>query len=71
MDFLTKPMVEDGVWTVSRILGLWNMPTQDQIDDTEMPHALLSWTGIGESLMSSCMGLSSSVAPTITGQMKN
>ena len=52
MDFLTKPMVEDGVWTVSRILGLWNMPTQEQIDDTEMPHALLSWTGIGESLMS-------------------
>jgi len=52
MDFLTKPMVDDGVWTVSRIINLWNLPTPERIEAAGMPHALLSWTGIGESVMS-------------------
>ena len=51
MDFLTKPMADDGVWTVSRILSLWNLPTPELIEAKQMPHGLLSWTGIGESLM--------------------
>ena len=51
MDFLTKPMADDGVWTVSRILSLWNLPTPELIEAKEMPHGLLSWTGIGKSLM--------------------
>ena len=51
MDFLTKPMADDGVWTVSRILSLWNLPTPERIEDSGMPHGLLSWTGIGKSLM--------------------
>jgi len=51
MDFLTKPMADDGVWTVSRILSLWNLPTPERIEQEAMPHGLLSWTGIGKSLM--------------------
>ena len=51
MDFLTKPMADDGVWTVSRILSLWNLPTPERIEEAGMPHGLLSWTGIGKSLM--------------------
>lgn len=38
MDFLTKPLVDDGVWTVSRILPLWNLPEG-------LPHEWLSWNG--------------------------
>ncbi|MEE2836060.1 MAG: c-type cytochrome [Myxococcota bacterium] len=51
MDFLTKPMADDGVWTVSRILNLWNLPTPAQLEQAEMPHGQLSWTGIGRSVM--------------------
>lgn len=45
MDFLTKPLVDDGVWTVSRILSLWNLTTAEQRAVTGQPHELLSWTG--------------------------
>lgn len=38
MDFLTKPLVDDGVWTVSRILSLWNLPAG-------RAHELLAWNG--------------------------
>lgn len=38
MDFLTKPVLDDGVWAVSRILSLWNIPTGT-------PHEWLSWNG--------------------------
>ena len=38
MDFLTKPLVDDGVWTVSRILSLWNLPVG-------RVHEQLAWTG--------------------------
>ena len=45
MDFLTKPLVDDGVWTVSRILPLWNLPDAEQRRAAQMPHERLSWTG--------------------------
>ncbi|MCU0701076.1 MAG: hypothetical protein MUC96_31595 [Myxococcaceae bacterium] len=45
MDFLTKPLVDDGVWTVSRILPLWNLPDATQRADAGMAHELLSWNG--------------------------
>ena len=45
MDFLTKPLVDDGVWTVSRILSLWNIPTDEVRGEYGMDHAYLSWTG--------------------------
>lgn len=45
MDFLTEPLVDDGVWTVSRILSLWNIPTPEMRDEIGMEHAHLSWTG--------------------------
>ncbi len=38
MDFLTRPQIDDGVWTVSRILPLWNLPVG-------VPHEHLSWSG--------------------------
>lgn len=44
MDFLTEPLVDDGVWTVSRLLSLWNLPDEEQRAAAGMPHELLSWT---------------------------
>ncbi len=45
MDFLTKPLVDDSVWTVSRILSLWNLPDEPRRTATRMPHEMLSWNG--------------------------
>jgi hypothetical protein len=45
MDFLTKPLVDDGVWTVSRILPLWNLPDTGQRTAAGMTHEMLSWNG--------------------------
>jgi hypothetical protein len=45
MDFLTPPLVDDGVWTVSRILPLWNLPDAAQRADAGMSHEMLSWNG--------------------------
>ena len=45
MDFLMKPLVDDGVWTVSRILSLWNIPSGEQRSAAKMPHEMLSWNG--------------------------
>lgn len=51
MDFLTKPMADDGVWTVSRTISIWNLPELDRRNAAGMPHEMLSWTGGGRSLM--------------------
>jgi hypothetical protein len=45
MDFLTRPLVDDGVWTVSRLLSLWNLPDDNQRRQAGMKHELLSWNG--------------------------
>lgn len=50
MDFLTAPIADDGVWTVSRILSLWNLPDAEQRQALSMPHERLSWNGGGHSL---------------------
>lgn len=50
MDFLTKPLLDDGVWTVSRIISLWNLPDAAQRASAGMPHERLSWNGGVQSL---------------------
>ena len=45
MDFLTKPLIDDGVWTVSRIVSLWNLPDEAQRQAAHMPHEMLSLNG--------------------------
>ena len=45
MDFLTKPLIDDGVWTVSRLISLWNLPDDGQRSAAKMPHEMLSWNG--------------------------
>ncbi len=56
MDFLTEPLVDDGVWTVSRILSLWNIPTEEMREEIGMEHAHLSWTGGATTLESFISG---------------
>lgn len=51
MDFLTSPLVEDNVWTVSRTLSLWNLPGPELRQQHQMEHAMLSWTGVVDSLL--------------------
>ncbi len=51
MDFLIEPLpLDDGVHTVHKILPLWGIPTEAEIEDYEMPSAMLSWTGGGTDL---------------------
>jgi hypothetical protein len=45
MDFLTKPLIDDGVWTVGRISHLWDLPDAAQRAAAGMPSELLSWAG--------------------------
>jgi len=45
MDFLSPPLLDDGVWTPSRVLSLWNLPTREEQARAQMPHQLLSWNG--------------------------
>lgn len=56
MDFLTEPLVDDGVWTVSRILSLWNIPSAELRQAAGMPHESLSWTGGATTLQSFISG---------------
>ena len=56
MDFMTKPLVEDNVWTVSRILPLWNMPDAVRRTAAGMPHEMLSWNGGVDTLESFLKG---------------
>ncbi len=56
MDFMTKPLVEDNVWTVSRILPLWNMPDAARRAAAGMPHEMLSWNGGVDTLESFLKG---------------
>lgn len=51
MDFAIDPLpIEDEVHTVSRILPLWNIPTEEQETLYGMDSALLAWTGSARSL---------------------
>jgi hypothetical protein len=52
MDFLTLPLLDDEVWTVSRILSLWNLPDEAQREAAGMAHEMLSWTGGAKTLHS-------------------
>ncbi|MBS1148466.1 MAG: hypothetical protein H6Q89_164 [Myxococcaceae bacterium] len=51
MDFLTPPLLDDGVWTVSRILPLWDLPGSEARARAGMAHEMLSWNGGVHSLM--------------------
>lgn len=51
MDFLIAPLpIDDGVHTVSKILPLWGLPTEDEIARAGMPNAMLAWTGSADAL---------------------
>ena len=52
MDFTMAPLpIEDNVHTVSKIISLWDIPSQQEQIDARMPHALLAWTGGATTLM--------------------
>ena len=51
MDFLIAPLpLDDDVHSVHKILPLWGIPTPEQVEEYEMPSAMLSWTGGGTDL---------------------
>ncbi|MEO1229976.1 MAG: hypothetical protein AAFZ18_13805 [Myxococcota bacterium] len=52
MDFLIDPLpLDDGVHTVSKIIDLWDLPDEAELERVGQPHALLAWSGVGPSLM--------------------
>ncbi len=51
MDFLTAPIADDSVWSVSTIMPLWNLPNAQERQAAGMPHEMLSWTAGGHTLM--------------------
>lgn len=52
MDFVIEPLpLDDGVHTVTKILPLWEIPTEAQAQALGAPHAMLAWTGAGVKLM--------------------
>lgn len=51
MDFMIAPLpVDDGVHTVSKIIGLWGIPRPEEQTASGMATALLAWTGDARSL---------------------
>jgi hypothetical protein len=51
MDFVIAPLpIDDGVHTVSKIAALYGIPTDAEMADAGMPHAMLAWTGAAVSL---------------------
>lgn len=51
LDFVMAPLpLDDELHTVSKIIPLWDIPTDDERAAFGMPHALLAWTGGAESL---------------------
>lgn len=56
MDFLYEPLLDDGAWTVSRILSLWNLPGEQKRRAHDMPSELLSFTGVAKSLQQFLQG---------------
>ncbi len=51
MDFTMAPLpIEDEVHTVSRILPLWGIPTQEEEAHFGMSSSMLAWTGAAHSL---------------------
>jgi len=45
LDFMFKPLLDDGYWTVSRAVALWNMPDGAQRAAAGMPHEMLALNG--------------------------
>jgi hypothetical protein len=45
LDFMFKPLLDDGYWTVSRAVALWNMPSASQRAAAGMPHEMLALNG--------------------------
>lgn len=51
MDFLMTPLpLDDQVHTISKIIGLWDLPQEKERATFGMEHAMLAWTGGAESL---------------------
>jgi len=52
MDFVISPLpLDDGVHTVSKIGALYAIPTDEEMAEAGMEHAMLAWTGAAVSLM--------------------
>ena len=45
LDFMFKPLLDDGYWTVSRAVALWNLPSPAQREAAGMPHEMLALNG--------------------------
>jgi hypothetical protein len=51
LDFVIAPLpIDDGVHIVGKMIGLWGIPRQAEIDAAKMSNALLAWTGDAHSL---------------------
>lgn len=52
MDFTMAPLpLDDQVHTVSKIISLFGLPNQEEIQEAGMDHAMLSWAGNARSTM--------------------
>ena len=57
MDFFIAPLpIDDGVHTVSKISALWSIPTEAEVAEAGMPHAMLGHTGNSRSLSNFARG---------------
>ncbi len=52
LDFMMAPLpLEDNAHTVSKILSLWGLASEEETADAGMPHEQLAWTGGAPTLM--------------------
>jgi hypothetical protein len=50
-DFAIAPLpIDDEIHTISKIIDLWDLPGDDEVAASGMPHAMLAWTGAARSL---------------------
>ena len=73
MDFMIAPLpVDDGVHTVSKIIGLWGIPRPAEQMAAGMADALLAWTGDATSLDQFVRGFATlgGTAPPTDAEMK-
>lgn len=51
LDFIIAPLpIDDGVEVVGKMIGLWNIPRDEEAKTAGMKNAMLAWTGAAKSL---------------------
>ena len=73
MDFVIAPLpVDDGVHTVSKIIGLWGIPRPAEVASSGMSAGLLAWTGDAHGLEEFVRGFAvlGGTTPPTDDQMK-